>query len=448
MKSANVVLPNTDNIFVVKMDSNITSNASVATLFPFYSSQVSYVTDAINASHVNVSTDYPNTAQSLDFWIVKLVLYGVILLGSSVGNSLVIYIIVSNVRMRTASNYLIMNLALCDFVTPVFSIPFDFFLEEYNYIWMYGAAMCKILWPLTTMSSTSAALTLAAISLDRYRVIMHPFRPRLTMFKIKCIIAAVYVFSLLMVAPYSYVLILKGNECREIWPDISFKKYYTLGLFLVQYCLPLIFMVFMYSLALKNLYTSADKTSGQKAEQEQAAVSRKVSRTSTNSRSSAAEAEPKLKKVSSTVRLVRKFSSTVRRGKTEANKRATKMFMAIVGVFTICMFPNQALWLWADFYNEGQNPRFLNAVIICWLFTYANSVCNPVIYAVFSRDFRRGFKRAFRKAFCLHRYKNRQVYKTDMVETLTTELKCVASGETEKRKRKNATVQRPKLYLL
>ena len=396
---------------------------------------------------MNSTTDKPETERSLDFWIVKIVFYCIILLGSSIGNSLVIYIIASNVRMRTASNFLIMNLAICDFVTPVLSIPFDFFLEEYSYIWMYGAAMCKILWPLTTMSSTSAALTLAAISLDRYRVIMHPFRPRLTMVKIKCIIVATYLFSFLAVTPYSYVLALKGNECREIWPDIAYKKYYTLGLFLVQYCLPLIFMVFMYSLALKNLYTSTDKTTGRKAEQEQASVSRKVSRTSTGS-SATPGAEPKLKKVSSTVRLVRKLSSTVRRGTTEANKRATKMFMAIVCVFTICMFPNQALWLWADFWNEGQNPRFLNAVAICWLFTYANSVCNPVIYAVFSRDFRRGFKRAFRKACCLRRYKHKHVYKAELVATLTTELKSAATADTERRKRKNATVEAPKLYLL
>lgn len=381
--------------------------------------------------------------KSLDFWIIKIVFYCIILLGSSLGNSLVIYIIASNVRMRTPSNCLIMSLALCDFVTPVLSIPFDFVLEEYNYIWIYGASMCKILWPLTTLSSTSAALTLAAISLDRYRVIMHPFKARLTMVKIKCIIVAIYLFCLLMVTPYSYVLALKGSECRETWPDISYKKYYTLALFMVQYCLPLTFMVVMYSLALKNLYTTTDKTSTRKAEKEQAELSSRVSSVSGNSSTSA---EPKLKKVSSTVRLVRKLSSTVRRGTTEANKRATKMFLAIVVVFTICMFPNQALWLWADFSNGADNPNFLKAVIICWLFTYSNSVCNPVIYAVFSRDFRRGFKRAFKKAFCL-RHRRRKVLNPDLVATLTTELKSVGT-DLERRKRKNASVEAPKFYLL
>ncbi|KAL9960370.1 hypothetical protein ACROYT_G033820 [Oculina patagonica] len=421
------------------MDSNTTFNKTATSVWPPVCTTQVYSVMEANDSDFNSTAPYTEVEQGLHFWILKIVCYCIILLGSSVGNSLVIYIIASNVRMRTPSNLLIMNLAVCDFVTPVFSIPFDFALEEYKYIWIYGASMCKILWPLTTLSSTSAALTLAAIALDRYRVIMHPFKPRLTMVKIKCIIVAIYVFSLLMVTPYSYVLSMKESECRETWPDISYKKYYTLGLFMVQYLLPLTFMVVMYSLALKNLYTTTDKTSSRKAEKEKASLNSASASPSTS-------AEPKLRKVSSTVRLVRKLSSTIRKGTNEANKRATKMFLAIVVVFTICMFPNQALWLWADFSNGGDSPMFLKAVIICWLFTYSNSVCNPVIYAVFSRDFRRGFKRAFRKAFCL-RHRRRNVLNPDLVATLTTELKSAAT-DIERRKRKNATVEPPKLYLL
>ena len=104
---------------------------------------------------------------SEDFRLLKIVCDCIILLGSSFGNSLVIYIIASNVRMRTPSNILILNLAVCDFVTPVVSLPFDFVLQEYNYVWTFGTATCKILWPLTSMTSTSAALALAAISFSR-----------------------------------------------------------------------------------------------------------------------------------------------------------------------------------------------------------------------------------------------------------------------------------------
>ena len=378
---------------------------------------------------------------SEDFRLLKIVCDCVILLGSSFGNSLVIYIIASNVRMRTPSNILILNLAVCDFVTPVVSLPFDFALQEYNYVWTFGTATCKILWPLTSMTSTSAALTLAAISLDRYRTIMHPFKSRLTMVKIKFIIVGIYAFSLLMVTPYSYMLDVDCHQCHEKWPDIFYKKSYTLALCMVRYFLPLFFMMVMYALALKNLYTSTDKTRSGKTQKEKAAVN--------NSQmvKEATSPEP-LRKVSSTVRLVRKLSSTVRRGTNEANKQATKMFIVVVVVFTICMFPNQALWLWADFSSSGGEIKwFSKAFVICWLFTYSNSVCNPVIYVAFSRDFRRGFKRVLRRLFCFRRHKLRSGSNAHLVAKLTSELKGAASN-TEGRKRKKADVKQPQVYLL
>lgn len=136
--------------------------------------------------------------------------YGVILLGSFIGNSFVIYIIVSNVWMRIGFNYLIMNLVLCDFVMLVFSIFFDYFFEEYNYIWMYGLVMCKFLWLLIIMFFMLVVLIFVVILFDCYCVIMYLFWFCLMKFKIKCIIVVVYVFLLLVVILYLYVFDLKG----------------------------------------------------------------------------------------------------------------------------------------------------------------------------------------------------------------------------------------------
>ena len=412
---------------------------NAVTRFFFNSSQtgqdISAIEQSTNAS--SQATYGPEMEQSTVFRIIKIVFYCIILLGSSLGNSLVIYIIASNARMRTSSNILILNLAVCDFITPMLSIPFGFALEEYNYVWLYGAATCKIIWPLTTMTSTSAALTLAAISLDRYRVIMHPFKSRLTVVKIKRIIITIYAFSFLMATPYSYMLNIEGQECRERWPDKSYKGYYTLALCMVRYFLPLSFMVVMYTMALKNLYTSSDNASGGKTQEEKAAIN--------NSKTVSAAASPgpgELRKVSSTLRLVRKLSSTMRRGTNETNKRATKMFIAIVVVFTICMFPNQALWIWADFSGAMETDALLKAVIICWLFTYSNSVCNPVIYALFSRDFRRGFGRVLSKVMCIRNERKRGL-NSSLVATLTSELKSAAAADMEQRKTKTAVGTQP-----
>ena len=106
--------------------------------------------------------------ESPEFKTAKLFLYFIILIFSSLGNGLVFCLISCNRRLRQASsNRLLLNLSACDFLTPLLSIPFDLALEERHYVWPYGAIMCRILWPASTLTATASALTLAAISLDR-----------------------------------------------------------------------------------------------------------------------------------------------------------------------------------------------------------------------------------------------------------------------------------------
>ena len=374
---------------------------------------------------------YPNYEPLMEqqpavFRVTKIVFYCIILLGSSLGNAFVIFTISCNIQMRTPSNFLILNLAVCDFITPVLSIPIVFALEENRGVWFFGNAGCKLLWPFATMTSTLAALTLAVIALDRYRVIMHPFISKLTVVKIKWIIGAICLFSLLIATPYSYVLSFDGLECYEKWPNQTSKKCYSLTLSMVQYFVPLSFMVAMYTLALKHLYTTSDKTSRGKTQKEKAVIN--------NSKMVSSLSSPDFRKVSSTARLVRKLSSTMRRGRNEANKRATKMFLAIVVVFTVCMAPNQAVKIWADFSEkrERESSLFFKAVAIgCRLLTHSNSVCNPLIYAVFNRDFRRGFEKVLRQLLCIRDNRNSRDVNTILAKTLTAELQKSGTGNAQ-----------------
>ena len=107
-------------------------------------------------------------SESPEFKTLKLLLYFGILIFSSLGNGIVFLLITCSHRLRKApSNRLLLNLSACDFLTPLLSIPFDFVLEEHDYLWPYGAFMCRVLWPASTFTATASALTLAAISLDR-----------------------------------------------------------------------------------------------------------------------------------------------------------------------------------------------------------------------------------------------------------------------------------------
>ena len=135
------------------------------------------------AANVNLTED--SNKEALPFKVFKITVYSVILLLCLLGNTLVMIVICKTKRMRIPSNLLILNLAVCDLITPLASIPFDLALEEKGYIWPFGRVLCKTLWPLATLSTISASLTLAIISLDRYRVIMHPFKQRLSSRQVK-----------------------------------------------------------------------------------------------------------------------------------------------------------------------------------------------------------------------------------------------------------------------
>lgn len=337
----------------------------------------------------NVSSSQPGIEEALSFKIFKITLYSLILLLCLAGNSMVVFIVCRTKRMRTPSNLLILNLALCDLITPLTSIPFDLALEENDYIWPYGRVLCKTLWPLATLSATSASLTLAFISLDRYRVIMHPFKQRLSSKQVKYSIGMIHLLSLLFVLPYVYYLdlVVQTRACEETWSEFSYRQAYTVALFVVQYGIPLAFMSVMYTITLSNLRLSSGMF--------ESAQPRPLSRVSVdgNMNHSRLDIVSDSQRKASRVTLGQRHDSLVGR---DQNIRATKMFVTVVIVFATCRLPNEIFWLWSDFGKGHQNKNVSRiAGIICRMFTYTNSIFNPVIYWIFSKDFQKGFNGIF-----------------------------------------------------
>lgn len=317
---------------------------------------------------VNNSTIQDETTMSLEtteFRIVRITLYVLILFLSCIGNSLVAVVIIKARGMRTSSNVLIFSLAVCDFLTPVLSIPFDMTYEEQNYIWPFGKAMCKALWPLQTASSTSSSLILAAISLDRFRTLVKPLSWYISLGKLVVCVLSIYAFSIFICIPYFVVLKYSASErlCHESWPGEDYKHAYTIFLFLCQYALPLLTMSTVYIIIYVNLRSNLITLFSMDSERRSRAFSRESTR-STDSRD-------------------------FRRR--EQNIRLAKMFVIVVVVFAISMFPNQVLWFWIDFGNGQDHHLFHYISVVCRLCTYANSVLNPFIYALKSKEFRSGF---------------------------------------------------------
>ena len=281
---------------------------------------------------------------------------------------------------RLPGNLFILNLALCDLLTPLISIPLEMAMVENNYTWVLGSALCKLFPPAATFFTTSSSLTLAAISLDRYRTLMHPFKRRLDARTVKILIAFVHCCSGILVTPHIVTSRLSPTvQCVEVWPNDWLPKMYTFLLFIGQYAGPLVFMAAMYVFAVRNLFVSTQRA-------------RSISSTnSTGKRNSSPKPILDPLKVSSQDSLERHF-----RKHNEHNVQITKVFIAIVVVFAVFTLPIEVLWIWGDFAGGVNNRHYPTIAVICRLFTYANSCLNPIIFYKFSRDFHKGFVNFFR----------------------------------------------------
>ncbi|CAF0885551.1 unnamed protein product [Adineta steineri] len=105
--------------------------------------------------------------------------YGIISLLAVIGNSSIIYIVIRNRRMHSVTNYFICNLALSDCLVACFAVPFQFQAAALQK-WILPHFLCKLAPFVQILSVDVSIYTLVAVSLDRYHVMLHPLKPKLS----------------------------------------------------------------------------------------------------------------------------------------------------------------------------------------------------------------------------------------------------------------------------
>lgn len=179
-------------------------------------------------------------------------LYSGIIVLAVGGNLIVCYIVLAYQRMRTVTNYFIVNLACSDVLMSVLCIPFSFVANVLVQFWPFGAIMCPIVTCVQGVAVFLSAFTLVAISLDRYRAILFPMKPRLTGRQAVIIILLIWVLSIAVTLPIAIMSELQPIEgspyyyCDEKWPDPQQRYIYTLVIMVLQYFLPLFVLMFTY----------------------------------------------------------------------------------------------------------------------------------------------------------------------------------------------------------
>lgn len=111
--------------------------------------------------------------------IGKTLIYCLIFIISLAGNSLIGIIVYKRKRMRTSTNFLIVNMAMSDLLLPIFLFP-KVVTELYVDSWLIGGALgqalCKLHIFLSDVSVTVSTQSLTLITVDRFRAVVFPLR--------------------------------------------------------------------------------------------------------------------------------------------------------------------------------------------------------------------------------------------------------------------------------
>jgi len=189
--------------------------------------------------------------------VLLITLYLAVVVVSVGGNSLVIAVIVVESRMRTVTNWFILNLACADALMATVCVPFTFVADVLLQYWPFGGALCPLVGYAQAVAVFLGAFTLVAISVDRHRAIRHLMRARLTRRQLIGAFVVIWTAALtlpLPVAALSRVVTLSTDNgsttldyCKEQWPSARWRYWYTLTIMLAQYFLPLGVMSATYS---------------------------------------------------------------------------------------------------------------------------------------------------------------------------------------------------------
>ncbi|EDO31743.1 predicted protein, partial [Nematostella vectensis] len=273
--------------------------------------------------------------------VVQITLYSSIILIGAVGNGIICWTVFRN-KQRRISEFLIANLAVTDLATCVVSIPFDL-IERATGGFPFGSIMCFMVYPLQTVLMAVSVITLLCMSLERYRIVMSPLRPRMTARMAKICIVIAWIVPGIVITPYALVLRLEGKQCLENWPEDWYVKIFTLSIFVLFFVIPLFAIGISYARAGRKLQND---------------LLRFKKMSDTHSRTHALY----LRK-----RALQKL-------------RITKVFMLAFVVFTICMFPTHVTWLWHDFGSGRTSDNFYNILVFSSILTYINSAIDPFIF--------------------------------------------------------------------
>ncbi|XP_032687209.1 tachykinin-like peptides receptor 99D [Odontomachus brunneus] len=104
----------------------------------------------------------------LPWWrqMIWTLLFAFMITVATGGNLIVIWIVLANKRMRTVTNYFLVNLSIADAMVSTLNVTFNY-TYMLNSHWPFGTLYCKICQFIAVLTICASVFTLMAISIDR-----------------------------------------------------------------------------------------------------------------------------------------------------------------------------------------------------------------------------------------------------------------------------------------
>lgn len=103
-------------------------------------------------------------------------------------------------KIRKAMNTFLMTLAVYDILTISITMPLTL-IEDLLMSWPFGKALCHILYYVPTIFATGSVFTITAIAAERFRVIIYPMKPKLSITRAILISLGIFLVAIAVTAP-------------------------------------------------------------------------------------------------------------------------------------------------------------------------------------------------------------------------------------------------------
>ncbi|XP_034044655.1 tachykinin receptor 3a [Thalassophryne amazonica] len=312
------------------------------------------MTSSQNASNItaNTTNQFVQPPWRVALWSVA---YSSVLAVAVFGNLVVIWIILAHKRMRTVTNYFLLNLAFSDASMAAFNTLINFIYAAHGE-WYFGNAYCKFhnFFPVTSVFASIYSMT--AIAVDRYMAIIHPLKPRLSAKATTGVIVCIWSLAVVLAFPLCFFSTTKALRnrtlCYVAWPRKAEDTFmYHIIVIVLVYVLPLVVMGITYTIVGVTLWGGE----------------------------------------------IPGDSSDNYHGQLRAKRKVVKMMIIVVVTFALCWLPYHVYFIVTGLNMYLLKWKYIQQVylLVLWL-AMSSTMYNPIIYCCLNSRFRAGFKQAFR----------------------------------------------------